>query len=554
MSESEKYPELSTLSDEIMRCGRCGFCQSVCPVYRVTGHESGVARGRTMCARELVSGTLDLSRENEAFFTECLLCRACVESCFSSVKTDEIALAGRRSLRRQRGISPTYKYIFETLLADHRRLGRLIRLVASARRLADPEITAALRIFGWLGLVTAIHRPAPPSFISTLKTKFKVGKAYGTAGVAPAGLLSALKTLRRADELLKDAPREFLRERLIPPSTKGQHAFPLFPKEHSAITPFSKRQPVIPPFAKGGRGDLPSRYSDQPPQEKPAAPTKQAALFIGCGTNFMFPHVGEATIALLETLGYEILIVDHGCCGLPAFTHGALKAAMRLAAQNLRAFSGLRECVLVTDCSSCASFLKDYPRLFALGNATDTALLSEAEEFSTRVRDLTEIIADAQNPSSETARQLNVEATGPLTPPAQDALLLPFASSKEAKERFLRVTFHDPCHLSRYQRLSSLPRMILRSLPGIEFIEMNEADSCCGGAGSFAVEHPDLSRRILDRKIENIVSSNADIVATTCPSCLMQIRSGLAAKGTTTRAAHLAELVHTRLSYPHSKS
>jgi glycolate oxidase iron-sulfur subunit len=242
----------------------------------------------------------------------------------------------------------------------------------------------------------------------------------------------------------------------------------------------------------------------------------------------MFPRVGETTILLLETLGYEVLVVDHGCCGLPAFSHGASEAAMRLAEKNIRAFSNLPECVFVTDCSSCSSFLKEYPRLFALGETADTVLLSKAEQFAARVRDVTEILSlDSNAPSS-------VTTSIPTSP--------------------IRVTFHDPCHLSRRQRLSHLPRMILRSLPGIEFIEMNEADSCCGGAGAFAVEHPDLSLRILERKIESIISSKADIVATTCPSCLMQIRSGLESKGSRTQAVHLVELVPNRLCHSHSKS
>ncbi len=123
----ERYHELAALSQEIARCGRCGFCQEICPVYHVSSDECGVARGRNMYASELLSGRLDLSRRDGAFFSECLLCRACVDMCFSGVRTDEIVLAGRRLRRRMRGSSPVRDHIFERLLPDHRRLGRLVR-------------------------------------------------------------------------------------------------------------------------------------------------------------------------------------------------------------------------------------------------------------------------------------------------------------------------------------------------------------------------------------------------------------------------------------------
>ncbi len=83
----ERYHEIAEFSQEIAHCGRCGFCQEVCPVYQVSAEESGVARGRNVFASELISGGLDLSRRDEAFFSECLLCRACVDICFSGVNS-----------------------------------------------------------------------------------------------------------------------------------------------------------------------------------------------------------------------------------------------------------------------------------------------------------------------------------------------------------------------------------------------------------------------------------------------------------------------------------
>jgi len=408
-----------------------------------------------MYARELILGHIDLSRENDAFFSECLLCRACVDMCFSAVKTDEIVLAGRRASGRVRGMSPVYTYIFNDLLPDHQKLGRVVRLAASTRRIVPIQVIHALRIFGWTGLVRGTHRVAPSEPAET--------------------------KLERADQFLREIPKTFLRERLAQRGLTGG--------------------------------------------------TKQAAFFVGCGTNFMFPHVGEASIDVLEKLGYQVTVLENGCCGLPAFAHGALEAAQRLAIKNIAAFSDGRDSLIVTDCSSCASFLKDYPKLLLMGNPPDKAVLLEAEAFSARVRDITELLKDGDRPHffhGETAR------------PAKKMGAVPIS--------LRRVTFHDPCHLSRHQKLQAVAREALRSLPSIDFIEMKEADWCCGGAGSFAVEHPDLSLKILDRKIQNIISSGADTIVTTCPACLMQIRSGLKQRGSTIRALHLAEITRNYLA------
>jgi glycolate oxidase iron-sulfur subunit len=430
---TDRYRELAGLADEIIRCGRCGFCQEVCPVYGASSDERGVARGRNMYARELVSGRLDFSEKDAAFFSECLLCRACVDMCFSGVKTDEIVLAGRRLNKRMLGVSLAHEYIFERLLPDHRSLGKFIRAIRTTRRIAPTRLLSAIGIFGWLGA-----------------------------------------SVQRAEQIAEQIPAEFLRERLA-------------------------RQEPRP------RG------------------TKRAMYFIGCGVNFMFPDAGEATVEILGELGYDVTVVDHGCCGLPAFSHGDLPSARRLAMANLESFADEDDPLIVTDCSSCASFLKDYPTMLALDDREDTSRIARAERFAGRVVDVTEILA-----GPEFATLLE---EGEAPPP----------------EGGRRVTFHEPCHLGRYQRLGDEARVALRSLPGTEFVEMNEAAWCCGGAGAFAVEHPDLSLSVLERKIANIESTGADVVASACPACLMQIRAGLVDAGLKVSVQHLTEVARDRL-------
>jgi glycolate oxidase iron-sulfur subunit len=429
----EKYKELHELSEELARCGRCGFCQEVCPVYQVSADECGVARGRNVYARELVEGRLEHLRRNDAFFSECLLCRACVDACFSSVKTDEIVIAGRKCLRRARGISPAHKFVFERLLLDHRSMAKSMRVLKAAHRAVPAPVLSGLRIFGWLG-----------------------------------------GSLDHAERIADMIPREFLRERLSQRRLRG-------------------------------------------------AGTARATYFIGCGVNFMFPDAGEATVDILQAMGYEVSVVDHGCCGMPAYSHGDIRSAKRLAMHNIEALSEAPDSLIVTDCSSCASCLKNYPKLLASDDSSDTAESSKAQQFAGRVRDITEILAGTE--FNDLLRQ-----NGGARPESGNT-----------------ITFHEPCHLGRYQGLGSEARDALQSLVGSDYVEMKEASWCCGAAGSFAVEHPDLSKAILDRKVRNIQTTDADIVATTCPSCMMQMRVGTDSANLEIRVMHLAEVARDRI-------
>jgi len=243
---------------------------------------------------------------------------------------------------------------------------------------------------------------------------------------------------------------------------------------------------------------------------QPTTGSRRATYFVGCGINYALPAAGEATITLLEKAGFGVTVAENVCCGLPAYAYGDLEAARELARRNLGALEGAD--LVVTDCASCSSFLKDYPHLFDGEEAERAAL------FAARVRDLTEVLVP-----DESMEQRDSEGVATI-----------------------RVTYHDPCHLSRYQDLREEPRALLRSLPGVDFAELPEADWCCGGAGTYLLSHYELSRRILDRKVDNIVSTGADVVVTACPACVLQISYGLRQRRLPIRAVHLAEFIAGR--------
>lgn len=239
--------------------------------------------------------------------------------------------------------------------------------------------------------------------------------------------------------------------------------------------------------------------------------TQPSVYFLSCGMNYLRPDAGEASLRVLQSIGNQPAIVPHGCCGLPAYVSGDLEAATAMARRNIEAFAQTTG-PIISDCASCSSFLKEYPRLLG----------KEGEEFASRIRDFTEFVAGAED---------------------RHAFGEEGSASEEKCSSHRIVTYHDPCHLSRYQKLRDEPRALLKSLPGIEYREMAEADWCCGGAGTYALKHPHLSHRILDRKMRNVADTKADILATACPGCLMQLSHGVKRARLNIHVMHVSELL-----------
>ena len=108
----------------------------------------------------------------------------------------------------------------------------------------------------------------------------------------------------------------------------------------------------------------------------------------------------------------------------------------------------------------------------------------------------------------------------------------------------IKVTYHDSCHLKRSLRVSKEQRELLKNTKGVEFVEMNDCDNCCGFGGSYSLLYPEISAPILEKKIQNIKESGANVVALDCPGCLMQIKGGLDARGIDDiKVKHTAEII-----------
>lgn len=228
--------------------------------------------------------------------------------------------------------------------------------------------------------------------------------------------------------------------------------------------------------------------------------------FIGCGINYQLPRVGEAAIRMLALAGCQITVAPNNCCGLPPWSYGDMDAAKQLARQNVDLLSGLDFDVMVSECGSCSGFLKGYSKLLPES--------PRARSLADRARDIVELLAELTLPKPA--------ATG------------------------TTVTYHDPCHLGRLQGITEAPRKLLVDAGGFKLVEMVEANWCCGGAGSYNLTHPEMSREILARKMRRIADTNAEIVSTACPACLIQIGSGIRSSDVQRPVRHVVELLAER--------
>ena len=175
-----------------------------------------------------------------------------------------------------------------------------------------------------------------------------------------------------------------------------------------------------------------------------------------------------------------------------------------MARRNIESFQKAGVDAVITDCASCGSMLHDYAELIET---------SEARIFADKVMDFSRFLD-------------NAIAFQPGDRPIPAV-----------------ATYHDPCHLRRGQGVYAAPRKLIRAVPGLEFKEMNEADRCCGAAGSFNLSHYDLANRIGRRKVKNIRETEADLVVTACPSCIMQIDHVLRLEQEPVQVMHMAELL-----------
>ncbi|MDL2260397.1 (Fe-S)-binding protein, partial [Deltaproteobacteria bacterium OttesenSCG-928-K17] len=245
---------------------------------------------------------------------------------------------------------------------------------------------------------------------------------------------------------------------------------------------------------------------------KPAGETKmKAAFFIGCASNVFGARTVRVLVNYLAGRGVEIHLPKVGCCGAPHHSAGDESEARRLAAKNMALIFKEDYDFIISDCSTCAHALAHYDEFFG----ADSPEAEKIRPLLPRVMDVNTLIIDHLGLPREGLRDIS---------PA-------------------KVTYHDSCHAVRGLNVKAAPREILKAVPGLTFTEMREADSCCGGAGSYGFSHPEMSGRIAAAKIANIKDSGADLLAVSCPACALQLGAGLRRAGLDINVLHPVELL-----------
>ena len=243
----------------------------------------------------------------------------------------------------------------------------------------------------------------------------------------------------------------------------------------------------------------------------------KVALFVTCMVDAMYPRVGMASVELLEQHGAEVVFPENQtCCGQPAFNAGHRKEARKLALSFLDVFGPLVEGgevdAIVAPSGSCVATVKHSFHIL-LEDRVPEDIRERARLVGERTHELTEYLVDV----------LGVESTGArVTRP---------------------ITYHACCHLLRELEVDRQPRALLQSLQGGDFVELEEAEECCGFGGAFAVWNPEISTEMGQRKARHLDATGAELVAVGDVGCMAHINGVLVRGGHRCRAVHIAEIL-----------
>ena len=239
----------------------------------------------------------------------------------------------------------------------------------------------------------------------------------------------------------------------------------------------------------------------------------RVSLFITCLVDQLYPEVGEAMVATLRRLSVDVTFNEaQTCCGQVAFNTGYRAEARSMAEHFVEVFENERADFIVAPSGSCTAMVRNfYGELFH--GPDDQVWRERLGRVRSRLREFSEFIV----------KELGVDDVGARFP--------------------AKVTYHDACHLLRELGISNEPRRLINAVRGVEFVEMDAPDTCCGFGGTFSVKYAEISNAILEEKLARINGSGVEYVIANDSSCLMQIAGGLSRAGSPVKTMHLAELL-----------
>ncbi|MBZ5534781.1 MAG: glycolate oxidase subunit GlcF [Acidobacteriia bacterium] len=236
---------------------------------------------------------------------------------------------------------------------------------------------------------------------------------------------------------------------------------------------------------------------------------RKVGLLTGCVQSIFFAHVNAATARVLAAEGCEVLIPrEQGCCGALMVHAGQEEESLKLARRVIDVFDRMEVDTIVINAAGCGSTMKEYGHLLR----DDPQYAERARALSAKCKDISEVLAE-----------------------------LPARAPRHSIS--LRVGYHDSCHLQHAQGVRNQPRAVLRTIPGLELIDLPDAAICCGSAGIYNLVEADTARQLGDRKVQHLLSTGAQMVVSGNPGCLLQLRGGLQRAGREMPVVHMIELV-----------
>ena len=249
------------------------------------------------------------------------------------------------------------------------------------------------------------------------------------------------------------------------------------------------------------------------PPSQPAGLTKTVAMLTGCVMPHMYPHTHEATVRVLNRLGYRVIFPEaQTCCGALSLHGGDRVFARELARRNIDAFLAANVEAVIVNSAGCGSTMKEYEHLLA----GDSRYTERARRFTSITKDVLEFVAE-----HDLGALGEVQAT---------------------------VTYQDSCHLVHGQKVTIAPRRIMAAIPGIVLRELAAPDRCCGSAGLYNLVQRKMANQLLSTKMDDVAATSATVIATANPGCMMQLEAGVRQRGMRARVVHVIELLDEAMS------
>lgn len=393
------------------------------------------------------------------------------------MKADEANQCGKCGLCLT--ICPVYRVTREETAAPRAKV-HLIRSYAESRLPATDRMQEKLQCCLMCGTCTAMCPGGVHHDTLFMRMRDEMGARRGQSKQVKAlgAILPREKRLRMAARAARVGTSS-LAQRIIGRMHIGNIPLENFPKPNR--TPFRDQVPTVIEPAGSSVGTV--------------------VYFTGCATNHIFERTGHAVVNVLQRMGYRILIpTEQGCCGLPLFFHGDTQRAKATILSTITALQANRCDAVLVDCATCGSALGHmYPNLM-----DEMGLPAEAaRDLSAKVWDVGEFILE------------------------NFSHLEPHLARSKTKQK---VTYHLPCHLKNHGRGRDRVETLIELLPHVEYQQTVDWDACCGGGGFFFNEYPDISKQMVDGKIDNAVKSGARFWATGCPGCRVQLSGNLPRK------------------------